>query len=683
MSIRTLWLLSLLVCCLAGCAVDQGKVYEKDGKKYGVTPEMTWRGRWWDYYQRGTSYSGGEYWQDAIADFQAAIRQRENDQRRARTYGLHFLNYFPHRELGIVYYRLKRYPEAIAELKSSLRTVDSAKTKFYLNRARKALLEQSGRDSAPPRIVFAKPEDDLVTNRFTIQVSGQAEDDTYVSGISINGRELFIELALPRIAFDEEIRLENGENSIEVVARDLIGRSFRQKINVHVDRQGPLVGLDRVEVLGKPAQQRARVRGFISDRSRIKRFLIGRSSVPIQPLNEWEFDREVPFTTDMTSLPFEVEDTAGNITLGQIQLPHTTKESPQIGQGTLMTPLWPLLTYLPSMVTASDRPAFPSAVLHASQQTFQTPPTIKLTGIKDKQTVYVKRIYLGGMVIDDSAVSGFYIGPESVMHREAQQIFFGRFVDLDPGKNEFKFVAKDKEGHLTRKEIIITYVIPEIEQPSSRLQVALLPFKRMGKRSLLGESVYDFFLTSLIKLERFQMVERSRLAEVMNEQKLSQTVLVDDSTAIQIGKIVKAEGMLMGSIIDSPPQFTVSARFVDVESTALLFGDDIDVYGEDLSIGDVKKLMQGLAWKCKRSFPIVAGQIKEIDGKTITIRLDNNEGIKKNMKFMIFREGKNNQSILGEARLDQVGGSNSDSKAEFKKFDTADMPRISDKVITK
>ena len=118
---KTLWSVSLLILCLSGCAVEQGNVYQKGGKKYGVTPEMTWREKWWDYYQRGVSYAEGEYWQEAIADFQAAIRKRQNDERQARTYGLHFLDYFAHRDLGIVYYRLKQFPEAIAELEKSTR----------------------------------------------------------------------------------------------------------------------------------------------------------------------------------------------------------------------------------------------------------------------------------------------------------------------------------------------------------------------------------------------------------------------------------------------------------------------------------------------------------------------------------------------------------------------------------
>jgi hypothetical protein len=50
-------MLSLVVVFLAaGCAVDSGKVYVKDGKRYGVTASNIWRGRWWNYYERGLYY---------------------------------------------------------------------------------------------------------------------------------------------------------------------------------------------------------------------------------------------------------------------------------------------------------------------------------------------------------------------------------------------------------------------------------------------------------------------------------------------------------------------------------------------------------------------------------------------------------------------------------------------------
>jgi Glucodextranase, domain B len=312
--------LSLLVLCLAGCAVDAGKVYVKDGKEYGVTSRQTWRARWWDYYDRGSSYATGEYWNEALADFQAAIQQRHDDQRQARTYGMHRSDYFPHRELGIVYYRQGHYPEAIDELTTSLSSVDTAKAKFYLNKARRSFLQQSRRDTAAPRIAFTTPPDGLLTNRLSVTVAGYAEDDTYVSALVVHGQAQFVELAEPRLTFTQEIELRDGANAIDVVADDLVGHQTRSRLTVHLDRHGPLLSLEQVEVAGTPPQQRVRVQGLLTDQSRITRFMLAGRTLPSQPGRIWEVREEIPLTNGEEFVAFEAEDAAGNVTHGQIAL---------------------------------------------------------------------------------------------------------------------------------------------------------------------------------------------------------------------------------------------------------------------------------------------------------------------------------------------------------------------------
>ena len=312
--------LSLLVLCLAGCAVDTGKVYVKDGKEYGVTSRQTWRARWWDYYDRGSSYATGEYWDEALADFQAAIQQRHDDQRQARTYGMHRSDYFPHRELGIVYYRQGRHTEAIDELTTSLSSVDTAKAKFYLNKARRSFLQQTRRDTAAPRIVFTTPPDELLTNRLSVTVTGYAEDDTYVSALVVHGQAQFVELAEPRLVFTQEVELRDGANAIEVMADDLVGQHARARRTVHLDRHGPLLSLEQVEVAGTPPQQRVRVQGLLTDQSRITRFMLAGRAMPAQPGSSWEVREEFPLTGGEEFVAFEAEDAAGNVTHGQIAL---------------------------------------------------------------------------------------------------------------------------------------------------------------------------------------------------------------------------------------------------------------------------------------------------------------------------------------------------------------------------
>ena len=136
-----------------GCAQQPaGTVFEKDGKQYGIVKSGTFRHRWWNYFERGLSYAEGQFYQNAVSDFQEAIRQREKDQRRARTYGMHFIDYFPHRELGIVYYETGDLQGAKTQLELSLSQFPSAKAQFYLDRVRKQLIKEEVKKALPPKL---------------------------------------------------------------------------------------------------------------------------------------------------------------------------------------------------------------------------------------------------------------------------------------------------------------------------------------------------------------------------------------------------------------------------------------------------------------------------------------------------------------------------------------------------
>ena len=208
-----IWVVMLLV---AGSGCESGPMRQPeavDGKEYGVT-SGAFRGRWWNYYERGISYGEGHFWQQAEADLREGLRQRSQDQRRARTYGMHFLDYFPHRELGVVLYHQGKYEEAIREFEASLKDEKSAKAEFYLDCARKSLILQHHTDLRPPEIDIWSPLPDLLTNAFSVKVSGVIRDDSFVKDITVNGRPVRIDLAAPAVPFDLQVPLGPGENII-------------------------------------------------------------------------------------------------------------------------------------------------------------------------------------------------------------------------------------------------------------------------------------------------------------------------------------------------------------------------------------------------------------------------------------------------------------------------------------
>jgi tetratricopeptide (TPR) repeat protein len=685
--LRLLPLLGIMV----GCAVEQGNIYTKDGKQYGVTSSMIWRGEWWNYYERGSSYVEGAFWPDAIADFQEAIKQRETDQRRARTYGLHFIDYFPHRELGISYYHVGRHPEAIRELETSLQNVDTAKAKFYLNKARQALFQQTKPAAVPPRIVIDGPLDGLLTNRFTLQVKGHAEADAYVSAIAINGRPLLIELAEPSASFAQDVALRDGPNSIEIVSADLLGQLTRHLITVYVDRQGPLLNLDAVEVLAESSQQRVRVKGFLSDRSGMVRFLLAGRKVSLPPEREWEFREEVSLTAGLTSIPFEAEDAAGNVTRGEIALTPTSNGPPGIQKGEPGLPLLPRWAFLNPSAAVSDFPMFRAGPIRSAQSSGRTPPMIKLTDLTALQVVYYDAIYLEGKVSGTSAITAFSINGEPLSHRKGRQLFFGYLASLQPGDNRFLLEALDEVGNTVRQEIIVTRTVAGVRRLNARLRVILLPLAKQGQTSLMSGTVYDYLFNALVNQRRFELVERQQLEIVLQELKLSQTDLVDPATAAKIGKLVAAEGILMGAVSETPQSLEVFVRLIDVETAIVLAAED--VYGEDLAFKAVSTLMEGLAGKFRQRFPLLEGVVVKAEGKRVFVDLGSKQAIKRHMKLILFREGEvirhpdtgkvlgADTETLGEARVEEV--SEDLSQATLLVPATAAAVKQLDRVITK
>ncbi len=670
---KTVALTLLLLFGVMGCAVDRGKVYVKDGKPYGAVSGI-WRGKWWQHYERGLSYSAGEFWGDAITSFKTALTAKpgQKDRLRANTYGVHFVEgYFPHRELGIVYYRLERYTAAQSELERSLTTVGTAKAKFYLNETRKARLQQTDIDTAPPRIVHDSPDHGLLTNDFTVEVKGHAEDDTFVASVAINGQPLFIELAEPRLTFSRKIALQDGPNAIDIVAADLLGRQARQRLIVHLDRHGPLVSLEHVGLLGASPHRRARVQGFLSDRSRIKRFVLAGRDVHLQPGTESAFREEIPVVPGATSLPFEAEDAAGNITHGEIALTLTAPGTPGTRQGLSVPPGLPRWASLPPGTVVADLAAWPSPALRLAQRLDRDKPVITLSSPEDREIVYDNTIFLEGKVTDASHIEAFAIDGTSLWRRKSRQIFFAYVAPLRlQRENGFLMEAVDARGNRAEREIIVTHKIQRARQLGSRLQVALTRFAKKCQAGRLAETVYDHLFSALIARKRFNL----RGGE----------------------NVEGAEGIVRGTVCEddlpkAPKSLEVFARFFDVsgqEAEAAQIEEN--VYGEDLTgPGDVQILMAGLALKLLRHFPLEEGYVTNRQGRKVWVDLSHRHGVRPRMKLIVFREEQKRlvrtrdrlHTLLSEARILDVFANA--SVANLLRSRAAQEVRELDKVITK
>lgn len=97
--------------------------------------------------------------------------------------------------------------------------------------------------------------------------------------------------------------------------------------------------------------------------------------------------------------------------------------------------------------------------------------------------------------------------------------------------------------------------------------LGVLPFRVQGEDkplSALGFALADLLATDLSRSSRIRLVERARLGEVLREQDLVTRGVVDSATAPQLGRLLRADRMLIGSL-DSLPQggFRIGVRVAD------------------------------------------------------------------------------------------------------------------------
>ena len=88
----------------------------------------------YDHYSKGLKSQKKENWEEAKKCFENAIELKRDDGERVRTYGVNFIDYFPNRELGIVYFNLKDFENARFYLERSQGYQPSERAEDYLHR---------------------------------------------------------------------------------------------------------------------------------------------------------------------------------------------------------------------------------------------------------------------------------------------------------------------------------------------------------------------------------------------------------------------------------------------------------------------------------------------------------------------------------------------------------------------
>ncbi|MCI0695888.1 CsgG/HfaB family protein [candidate division KSB1 bacterium] len=121
----------------------------------------------------------------------------------------------------------------------------------------------------------------------------------------------------------------------------------------------------------------------------------------------------------------------------------------------------------------------------------------------------------------------------------------------------------------------------------------------------LRKGLAQMFSSELGQLQGLNLVERADLLRVIEEMKLAQAGFIDEKTAQQVGKLVGAQHLLLGSFVYLPNgKIRLDARIVEVETGRILKAGEAT--GKENQLFDLvkalnKKLVKELALQLSAS----------------------------------------------------------------------------------
>ncbi|NJN46995.1 MAG: hypothetical protein HC808_11530 [Candidatus Competibacteraceae bacterium] len=107
-------------------------------------------------------------------------------------------------------------------------------------------------------------------------------------------------------------------------------------------------------------------------------------------------------------------------------------------------------------------------------------------------------------------------------------------------------------------------------------QWVITPFTYNGQPTEFSVTLQEKLVTELVR-QGVPVVERSHLEKVLQEQELTYSGLVDLTSAHEVGKLLGANGMVLGTIVDQGNSVAVNARLVSLETAGITVAAEVTI----------------------------------------------------------------------------------------------------------
>ncbi|HOV32215.1 MAG TPA: CsgG/HfaB family protein [Candidatus Hydrogenedens sp.] len=622
----------LCVCLFWSCQTSIPDKYTVEGKSYGVTSGV-FHGRWWNYYERGCSFLAGGFLDEAEQDLRTAIQSRSHDTWQARTYGLHFVEYFPNRELGITLYKKGQLAEAENLLRTSISQIDTERARYYLDLIVKEQISRGElKDTESPRVKAELVEisGEVTKDKNKKQTSAsiikevntilriECNDDLGIEQISVNQSPVFLRHGENSVVVEQAIDIKEGLQSFTIVARDLAGKESTFDLSSKVDLTGPTIGIFKPSDFLITNENEVLIEGVAVDDSGISEILLNNNIISEQTGEQrQEIHSAVQLKEGENIFVISARDVAGNETRTALKV---FKGEPR-SQSAM---LWCIaqkggeLNY--QLASASLPEGLFHNLIYAQTDTKGIDISIKAP-TPDKPSKHNRVIRVSGEVTSSSSVQALLINGEPYTQLTgAPKEAFNKRVPLPNellssgvGTMKLAIETQNMEGEKAVKEMDVKVEPVLVNKDETKMSIAFLAIGGRTPTDTFGNDLRTTLEGVVKKQGRFYVLDRIYLQNVLNEQQLS-AGLADPNRALDIGRIVPAQVFVVGEVFSRSEQSAeVKLRLINTETSEII--SIFDGFIDDTNNGElIKGKCEVLARQLADYFPRLSGEVLDFRG---------------------------------------------------------------------
>ncbi|MFQ6615161.1 MAG: FlgO family outer membrane protein [Fidelibacterota bacterium] len=111
-----------------------------------------------------------------------------------------------------------------------------------------------------------------------------------------------------------------------------------------------------------------------------------------------------------------------------------------------------------------------------------------------------------------------------------------------------------------------------------KITIAIVDFRNTGQDmdlNYLEKTIPEAIITRMARGGQLEIVERARMQEALKEMQLGMAGVVDEQTAVELGRAVGASAILLGSFVSIGEVIRINARLIDVQTSRIIKAESV------------------------------------------------------------------------------------------------------------